>query len=197
MTTEAGGTFRPGHGQPYPLHVEVGGFTPTEFLPGGGLCHSRYRAIATCCGREHLVTHRQLQQRERYGVERCGTCSRQAKAGTKRGPAIVLAPGQRFGLIEIVTVHDQDRATVRWTCCGRQEDLSRADILAERHLHRRRPWRRCSVCVAARRLRADYEPTRKSTNKEVDRLPPEMEVWYRLPVPAGLSRNLWGQPCSF
>jgi len=83
MTTEAGGTFRPGHGQPYPLHIEVGGFTPTEFLPGGDLCHSRYRAIATCCGREHLVTHRQLQQRERYGVERCGTCSRQAKAGTK------------------------------------------------------------------------------------------------------------------
>ena len=193
MTTEAGGTFRPGHGQPYPLHVEVGGFTPTEFLPGGDLCHSRYRAIATCCGREHLVTHRQLQQRERYGVERCGTCSRQAKAGTKRGPAIVLAPGQRFGLIEIVTVHDQDRATVRWTCCGRQEDLSRADILAERHLHRRRPWRVCPACKEALRRKASYDPVRKRPTEGVS-LPDEVMEWYRLPVPARLMRDPWGHP---
>lgn len=193
MTTEAGGTFRPGHGQPYPLHVEVGGFTPTEFLPGGDLCHSRYRAIATCCGREHLVTHRQLQQRERYGVERCGTCSRQAKAGTKRGPAIVLAPGQRFGLIEIVTVHDQDRATVRWTCCGRQEDLSRADILAERNLHRRRPWRVCPACKEALRRKASYDPVRKRPTEGVS-LTDEVMEWYRLPVPAGLMRDPWGNP---
>ena len=37
MTTEAGGTFRPGHGQPYPLGSVVVGYTLLDFTPGADL----------------------------------------------------------------------------------------------------------------------------------------------------------------
>lgn len=194
MTTEAGGTFRPGHGQPYPLGSVVVGYTLLDFTPGADLTHSTYRAITACCGKERQVTHRALQERERNGASQCPDCARlKNSANTRYRQRTIWEIGERFGLAEIVATLSRDLARIRWTCCGREAELSRADLLTERHMHRRRPWRVCPACKEALRRKASYDPVRQRPHEGVS-LPEEVLEWYRLPVPAGLMRDPWGHP---
>ena len=191
MNTEPGDT-RPLRGQPYPLGVTVAGYTLVDWQPAKVHKFSVYRVIAACCGQEREVAHRTLKAREHGGTTLCPDCAR-AQNRTKVRQKERWTIGERFGLAEIIAPLTRDLARVRWTCCGREEELSRDAILTERHMHRRRPWRVCQACRDDLRRKASYDPVRKRPHEGVS-LPEEVLEWYRLPVPAGLMRDPWGHP---
>ena len=191
MNTEPGDT-RPLRGQPYPLGVTVAGYTLVDWQPAKAYQFSVYRVIAACCGQERDVAHRTLKAREHGGTTLCPDCAR-AQNRTKVRQKERWTIGERFGLAEIVATLSRDLARIRWTCCGREAELSRNDLLTERHMHRRRPWRVCQACREALRRKASYDPVRPRPHEGVS-LPDEVMAWYRLPVPAGLMRDPWGHP---
>ena len=184
----------PTRGQPYPIGSVVVGYELLDWTPGADLTHSTYRALTACCGRERQVTHRALQERERNGATQCPDCARlKNSANTRYRQRTLWEIGERFGLAEILATLSRDLARIRWTCCGREGELSRDALLTERHMHRRRPWRVCPACTEAKRLNPRYDPTRQRTHEGVV-LPGHVLAWYRLPVPAGLMRDPWGNP---
>ena len=192
MNTEPGDT-RPLRGQPYPLGVTVAGYTLVDWQPAKVHQFSVYRVIAACCGQEREVAHRTLKAREHGGTTLCPDCAR-AQNLTKVRQKERWTIGERFGLAEIIAPLTRDLARVRWTCCGREEELTHQALVSKRHMHRRRPWRVCPACTEAKRLNPRYDPTRQRAHEGVV-LPGHVLAWYRLPVPAGLTRDVWGRPC--
>jgi hypothetical protein len=87
---------------------------------------------------------------------------------------IIYTPGQRLGAVIYVRPHGE-LEVVRWPCCGLEEIVKRRPRLQNLKHGKARI---CPYCKGV-------------TAPETGEL---MSIIYQMPVPAGLRRDLWGNP---